>query len=300
MAQDISWLGNTYSDVPEIYLPKSTSGEALFIDPSPTTAEAADVAAPKIFFNAQGVQTVGTGSGGGGGAYAWFGANAEKVNTVINKTINLSTDTSYDSWSASTTATTIKAASSTPDYTLSNASGDYDYCFLTKIFCQPVYNAGTTLNATIYRFAAVFAYAFYGFPNRGTIADMQSGSPIGTSVNKYENGLGTGGGAVYANAIYYYNSSGVLASYATPYGPMYTDVVPSISVTASNGKLSATYTIPAIKARCNSSRFATSMKTQVNSAATNMSITVDLIRCPRGNGFGSAQFKTMMDMINAA
>lgn len=95
MAQDISWLGNTYSDVPEIYLPKSTSGEALFIDPSPTTAEAADVLAPKIFFNAQGVQTVGTGSGGGGGgsSYTLLGSKELTVSTTSTSVADIANST---------------------------------------------------------------------------------------------------------------------------------------------------------------------------------------------------------------
>ena len=64
MAQDIEWLGITYLGVPDIYLPKASSGEARFIDPTPATAVAADVASGKIFFLADGTPAVGTASGG--------------------------------------------------------------------------------------------------------------------------------------------------------------------------------------------------------------------------------------------
>lgn len=294
MAQDITWLGNEYLAVPEIYLPKSSSGEAKFTDVSDTTAAAADVASGKYFYTADGTKTAGTSSGGGSGAYAWFGENAEKVGTVITKTINLSTDTSYDSWQASTTATTIKAASSTADYSLSNASGEYDYCFLTRWFVQPAYFTGTTLKSTAYRFCAYYAHAFYGSPDRSTIASMRDGTPIGTSVNSYNNSANA-----MPSCYYYYSSSGTIAAYSTAYGPAYTNTTPSYSITASNGKLNMSITLPAILARCNSTRFATSMKTAVDSANTNIYITTDLIRCPRGKSFGSAQFEMLRADLNA-
>ena len=66
MAQNISWLGNEYTGVRFVALPKTGGGEARFDDASVTTAEAADVASGKIFLAADGTPTTGTGSGGGG------------------------------------------------------------------------------------------------------------------------------------------------------------------------------------------------------------------------------------------
>lgn len=68
MAQNISLWGATYSNVPAVDLPKSTSGTARFTDTSPTTAIKSDVASGKIFFLADGTQETGTNSGGGGGS----------------------------------------------------------------------------------------------------------------------------------------------------------------------------------------------------------------------------------------
>ena len=67
MAQNIEIAGVQYNAVPAISVPKQGGGAALFADPSPTTAAAADVAAGKLFLSDQGVLTEGTGSGGGGG-----------------------------------------------------------------------------------------------------------------------------------------------------------------------------------------------------------------------------------------
>ena len=64
MAQNITLLGASYSDVPAVMLPKTGGGTARFDDASVTTAIEADVAAGKIFLLADGSLGTGTGSGG--------------------------------------------------------------------------------------------------------------------------------------------------------------------------------------------------------------------------------------------
>ena len=75
MAQNVTIMGASYPDVPAVDLPKTGGGTARFADPSVTTAVAADVAAGKIFLNAQGEPTEGTGSGGGGGVHVYQDGN---------------------------------------------------------------------------------------------------------------------------------------------------------------------------------------------------------------------------------
>ena len=65
MAQNISLLGATYSNVPAVQLPKQGGGSATFTDVTDTTAAAADVASGKYFYTANGTRTQGTSSGGG-------------------------------------------------------------------------------------------------------------------------------------------------------------------------------------------------------------------------------------------
>lgn len=65
MAQNITLLGASYSDVPAVDLPKTGGGTARFADASVTTAVAEDVASGKVFLLADG--SVGTGSASGGG-----------------------------------------------------------------------------------------------------------------------------------------------------------------------------------------------------------------------------------------
>lgn len=69
MAQNITLLGASYSDVPAVTLPKTGGGTARFDDASVTTAVASDVASGKIFLAANGTITTGTNSGGGGSGF---------------------------------------------------------------------------------------------------------------------------------------------------------------------------------------------------------------------------------------
>ena len=69
MAKNITLLGASYPDVPAVDLPQTGGGTARFVDPSPTTAQDADVGQGKIYFKSDGSQSVGTASGGGGGDY---------------------------------------------------------------------------------------------------------------------------------------------------------------------------------------------------------------------------------------
>ena len=66
MAQNITLMGASYSNVPAVQLPKTGGGTARFDDASVTTATASDVASGKIFLAANGTITTGTNSGGGG------------------------------------------------------------------------------------------------------------------------------------------------------------------------------------------------------------------------------------------
>ena len=77
MAQNITLLGASYSDVPSVLLPKTGGGTASFTDVTATTAAASDVASGKIFFAADGTQTIGTASGGGSGSSWEYLTSAE-------------------------------------------------------------------------------------------------------------------------------------------------------------------------------------------------------------------------------
>lgn len=86
MAQNITLMGASYSDVPAVTLPKTGGGTARFDDASITTATASDVASGKLFLAADGTITTGTSSGGGGSSWVLLGST--EITTSSTSTSN--------------------------------------------------------------------------------------------------------------------------------------------------------------------------------------------------------------------
>ena len=91
MAQNITLLGASYSDVPSVVLPKTGGGTARFDDASVTTATAVDVASGKIFLANDGTITTGTASGGGGASNVVTGTfKGTTTGAAMDVTLNYS------------------------------------------------------------------------------------------------------------------------------------------------------------------------------------------------------------------
>ena len=91
MAQNITLLGASYSDVPGVALPKTGGGTATFYDPSGVTAVASDVALGKWFLTAAGVLTQGTSQGGGGSGLEYETGTYTPTTDVTRPTIEFAT-----------------------------------------------------------------------------------------------------------------------------------------------------------------------------------------------------------------
>lgn len=93
MAQNVTILGASYSNVPAVTLPKTGGGTARFDDASVTTATASDVAQGKVFLASNGTITTGTASGGG---------SSDIVTGTLNVASNVSSSTSTQITTTST------------------------------------------------------------------------------------------------------------------------------------------------------------------------------------------------------
>jgi len=291
VAQSITLLGATYADVPAVELPKTGGGSAQFDDTTDATATAADILTGKTAY-VNGIKLTGTGSGGGGGPYAWLGSNAELVGTKLNRAINLSSDTTYDSWTASTTATTIVPASSTADASFDCDFTEYDYAIASLGTVEPIYVAGTPATYRTYRVCQYYITYAYGYISSSSTANVQSGVPTTqTSVSSSSS---------FAVQFYYNNAGNIVARSGTQCGPIYMNTWPTVTFgTWVDGICPATVKLPAFYARCDNSRFSTTRKGQVDSANTNYTVKIDLYRVPRGNGLFSYWCDQMVNYLNA-
>ena len=242
---------------------KVTLNSSPLIDITDTTAAAADVASGKYFYNVAGNKTAGTSSGGGGGEYGWLGQNATVVQTYNSLTYSLS-ETSYSTWTPSTTSTKILDAQTFGQFTLTDL-GTYDYYLLETFNFTPVRVAGAYTTTTIERYLWMVVYGFY--KGYSTVGAVVSQTPDVTN------------GYTYATRwLFYYGSTGVLGlAVSSNYGVFpYNDTVSSDYTT-----IIKNITTPQINARCSTSYFTTTRAAELDQDESKFEITAKIIRVDR-------------------
>lgn len=129
MAQNISLLGASYSDVPSVELPKTGGGTASFTDVTDTTATAADVLTGKYFYLANGTKVEGSNAGGSGDGYVWQDGNGyvhlsdEEGTQPIYDTLNVNASGTFTpSQGHAYNSVVVPSGSATPATTISGTS----------------------------------------------------------------------------------------------------------------------------------------------------------------------------------
>lgn len=306
MAQNITLLGASYSDVPAVTLPKTGGGTATFTDTTITSnaASASDILSGKLAY-VNGTLITGTGSGGGGISvvttqdehggdivtitaeqvypYNPLGEQAELVASYPKQSFILK-NTAYNGWTPSTTAKSIQATASLGTYAAD--MGEYEY--FTKMFTDAKieYADGTTLSGAVVRqLTEVFQY-IYRKPSNLT--------NVGTQTDNYN----------YCTTIY---TSGLCDYYSTT--PSHT-----MGWTASYGfygagsahtfsnSTSTTPTItikrPVLTARCSTTYLTTTMAAAVDQDNSTIDVWGYLYRCKKGS-FGWAVWRDLIAQYNA-
>ena len=186
MAQNITIMGASYSDVPAVQLPKTGGGTARFDDASITTATASDVASGKVFLASDGTITTGTSSGGGGTTtpyYMWRDSSGYVHFSATDHSgyqINVSSVEEHYNW------TTIYSATIS-EWTRYEHGVCYDYSadfeLIFDPITEPLVDFRITFDGTVY----MIAYTVVPFGANVVGSDLHDWD--GTSTPEYPFGI---------------------------------------------------------------------------------------------------------------
>ena len=221
-------------------------------------------------------------SGGGGGQYPWLADGAEYLQKIYDQTLTLD-DTTYSSWTPSTTARVILAAESNVATLPSVDFSQYVYYLVARMYTNVAFLPGATMSNTVSGFARSAIYSTNKQPTNYTnlINGAYAGSAITSTANTY--------------LLTYYSGGSLFMAESVTYGPAYGGGF-TISVSGGN---TINVTRAAISARCDASYFATSRATEVDTTNTTIHLRVDAFRAPvPGNKEKTYRFIT--DMYNGA
>ena len=237
--QNITIAGASYSDVPAVDIAKTGGGLARFTDVTGTTALAEDVANGKIFYAADGSESL--------GSFLWDfkGYKPELMNNNLYSFSSTLANTDFNTWTPSTTASIIVASTNLPVFSADMAT--YEYLVHWLYTFDAVYPEGTTLKAAPIREVGDLWQTICKRPSN--LANIQTSTFNGNA-------------CITLNSTplnVYRNTSGTLTStYSLSYG-VYPAVVAATFSSSTSNTPNVTIKTPSISARCNSSYFSTAM-----------------------------------------
>lgn len=255
MAQNITIQGASYTDVPSVELPKTGGGTASFTDVTDTTATAGDVASGKYFYDALGQKTLGTATG-------------MVLISTLPKAIFKLKNTSFASWTPSSTAAVILATQELGTFTATNLASN-DYWTRVKVFVDVVYNEGTSTAKGMFK--KMVCDNWYGITRRASnVTNLNAGT---RNYNVAESVTNT-------YIINYYNTSWTI-SYSSAYGIYPSNTAPAVSSTSAT---SPTITVksPVINAKCNATYFSTAMAGNVDQENSTITFVGEVYRAAAG------------------
>lgn len=201
------------------------------------------------------------------GKYPFIGYDAELIDETLIE-VNLKNDTTFDEWTASTTATIIDEMGAEADFSIDADYSKYIYVVSTKAVSSIAAVSETDLKKFPFKYGRITVYEVLSAPV--SYAAMNNNNANGLCTSKFEQ-----------HRLFAYNSSGNLtcqySAEAEYYGAMSISD-PKVTGSIANGKLN--YFRGSIYAQCNASYFETAKKDKVDSEQTNMDIHVEIYRAP--------------------
>lgn len=247
------------------------------INVSDTTATADDVMNGKVFYDSDGVRTIGN--------YVWD-FKGFRPRLLIPNLYSYSTklaDTSFATWTPSTTASTILSTANVTTFVANMV--DYEYLIRWKCTFDAVYPSGTTLKSAPYREIADIWQVVLRRPNSVTTIESESF---------------VGNGCITMSTTplnVYYNSSGVLSyTYSISYG-----IYPAAAAATFSSSTSNTPTVtvkrPSYNARCSSTYFSTARAGNIDQDKSMINIKGELWMVPVGSTMRSL-YELLIDLYN--
>ena len=218
-------------------------------------------------------------AGGSVGDYPWVGVGAEKIESK-EIVYNLADDTTWNSWTASTTEGTIKAAPTNPDFELTGIDDNFDYLFISKFYTNYVLTDNATKikiptsGSSFYYDLAYFYYSNYG--------EFNSNTPSTINLTSIGN----------KTPLVYYNSSGVKTFTTNTIGIYFSS--PSVY---SSGAGKIAYKLSAIKARCSTTYFDTARKSDIDASKTELVAEIDVYKIPKDNFYYTHLFEEVREYM---
>lgn len=283
---------------------KVVYGDTTLVDLTDTTAVTSDVASGKYFYTANGIKALGTAPTGAGISvvttqdvnngdiititaepiypYNPLGEQAELLTTYPKQTFILK-DTSYNSWTPSTTAKTIQATATLGTWSIDLANYEYFTKFIVDAKIN--YAEGTTKKAAVVR--QVTETYQYVVRRPGSLTS------VGSLTND-TNGCVT---ILTIGLTDYYNTSGNKAmAWTASYG-FYLGATAHTFASSTNTSTTLTIKRPVLNARCSNTYFSTTMGGAVNKDTSTIECWGELYRCKKGC-FGRSVYNDLISTYN--
>ena len=217
------------------------------------------------------------------GPLSWLGQEAELVATFAKETTALSA-TSYNGWTPSTTAKTIKSGASLTAIAIDLEQ--YDYLLRWQFYCEPVYNGSEVNTARMVKTAQEIYQGIFRRPNSlANIATLNDAGNACQTIN------------TPSLMEYWNNNSAHTYTWSASYG-IYAAATAATFASSTALQTNLTPKRPSISARCSTTYFSTGNAGKVTQASTYLYTQGWLYRIKKSKSLGYNQYMNVCSLFN--